>query len=84
MPRKITAYACQFRCGQRVNTHEEIIEYHEQLCFKNPKNKACPACEHNDRQYDDWGGFWFDCDINAKPDTNNKFIKNCQSFEPKT
>lgn len=44
MPEKITAYRCKYRCGQRVNTKKESIRLHENICFLNPKSKACRTC----------------------------------------
>ena len=76
MPREVKAYACKFRCGQRVNTHEEIIIEHERQCFKNPENKACPVCKFNDI-----GEIGYYCELDLKPDGNSTFIRNCDSFE---
>lgn len=49
MPRKLTAYGCKFKCGQRVSTKKADIEKHEnQYCIKNPDRRACPTCKHNE------------------------------------
>ena len=45
MPRKITAYACEFKCGEKVNTKKHAIELHENICFSNPKRRACRTCD---------------------------------------
>lgn len=44
MPRKVTAYACQFKCGERVNTKKGAIALHENICFSNPARRACKTC----------------------------------------
>ncbi len=83
MAREILAYACEFRCGERVKTSRATILRHEQQCFKNPKNKACPACKHNKKGwYDDCSGrAYFACGIEKKPEENVKFVKKCKFFE---
>lgn len=53
MPKKITAYACSFGCGQRVVTSKKSMEDHETRCFYNPATKSCATCRH----------FYLDCDI---------------------
>lgn len=44
MPREIKAYACKYKCGQRINSKKEAIEAHEKICFANQKNRACKTC----------------------------------------
>ena len=46
MPRKVTAYGCKYRCGQRVNTKYEAMLEHESKCFYNPERRACATCRH--------------------------------------
>jgi len=46
MPREIKAYACKYRCGQRINTKKEAMILHENICFLNTDRKACKTCEH--------------------------------------
>ena len=46
MPREIKAYACKYKCGHRINTKKEAIEFHEKICFSNPKRKACKTCKY--------------------------------------
>ena len=48
MPRKVVAYACQFKCGERVNTKKEAIRLHENICFSNPARRACRTCKYFD------------------------------------
>ena len=81
MPREVKAYACKFRCGERVNTHIDSIYRHERVCFKNPKLRACPACRHNKRFFNEFGPHCFVCEIDKKPDENKTFITKCKFFE---
>lgn len=45
MPIPVKKYYCQFRCGMKASTLANTI-WHEERCFKNPKNKACASCKH--------------------------------------
>lgn len=47
MPRIVRAYACAFRCGQRVTTKRADMMNHEEICIRNPQSRACPTCQHN-------------------------------------
>lgn len=44
MPRKVTAFACQWRCGYKVQTKKSRMVGHEDRCCHNPKNRACVTC----------------------------------------
>lgn len=46
MPRKVTAYACEFRCGRRVTTSRKGMELHEERCWSNPVRRTCKTCRH--------------------------------------
>ena len=83
MPREVKAYACKYRCGERVNTCKDIIIRHEEWCFKNSQNRACPACKFNEKYYaeDESGRDGYLCSIDKKPDGNITFIKNCPFFK---
>lgn len=50
MPRKVTAYACKFRCGRKVTTHRSNMAAHEDRCFWNPATNSCPTCMHEQYQ----------------------------------
>ena len=52
MPRKITAYACQYKCGHRINSKKDSIERHETRCFSNPVRRACKTCHQFDMDED--------------------------------
>ncbi len=55
MPRKVTAWACAFRCGHRVSTKEANIYRHEATCWLNPERRACKTCKHNNVVYPWYG-----------------------------
>jgi len=48
MPRKITAFSCQYKCGHffKINKTriEKRIAKHEEGCFSNPSRRACKTC----------------------------------------
>lgn len=51
MARKVTAYACDFRCGRRVITSRKAMLEHEQTCWRNPARRACMTCYHEEPPY---------------------------------
>ena len=46
MPREITKYLCEFKCGKKAQSTIENIERHESICWKNPARKACSTCKY--------------------------------------
>ena len=44
MPRKVVAWACDFKCGYKVQTVKARMVEHEKNCCHNPKNRACITC----------------------------------------
>lgn len=40
---KVTRFKCDF-CS-KTNTQKKAIAKHEEICFANPKNKACKTCK---------------------------------------
>lgn len=48
MPRQVKAWACAYKCGHRVSTRRESIEWHERTCLSNPERRACETCTHGD------------------------------------
>lgn len=87
MPRKITAYACSFRCGQRIQSVKSRIARHETWCFLNPLNRCCPTCKHECLGYDDEYGRWCERDLlgdSGVDDKGRKRIKTkCHEWQPK-
>ena len=59
MPNKVTAYACQFKCGYKVQTKRYRMVAHEKICFRNPERRACQTCKHS--LLDGDVGWW--CDL---------------------
>jgi hypothetical protein len=46
----VKAFQCSF-CTFYRKTKKSVIA-HEDICFKNPKNKACASCKNNDVDYE--------------------------------
>ena len=46
----IKAFQCSF-CTFYAKT-KKTVSNHENICFKNPKNKACASCKHNTTDYE--------------------------------
>lgn len=51
MPIPTRAFACSFKCGQRVVVSRKSMERHEAQCIHNPETRSCPTCVHNDFEY---------------------------------
>ena len=47
MPKKITAYQCEYGCGFYRITKKSVIN-HEKWCFWNPARRACASCENRE------------------------------------
>lgn len=91
MSRVVRAFACEFRCGQRVVTSRAAMDRHEQQCIRNPASRSCPTCEHNCHDpsdppdYEtgypgDPGGYW--CYEDHLP-KGKRCAKNCEYWTPK-
>lgn len=48
--KEIKAYQCS-HCTFYRKTKRSVME-HEDICFKNPANKACASCDHNVIDYE--------------------------------
>jgi len=59
MPRRVTAYACIYKCKRKVTTHRQDMVQHEERCKLNPVRRACPTCEHEEPNEICDGGGWF-------------------------
>lgn len=46
MPKKTTAYSCEWGCKSRVLTSRQAMMNHEDTCFHNPDTKSCATCQH--------------------------------------
>lgn len=47
MPRAVTAFACEFRCGRRTTMNRKSAIEHEARCFHNPATRSCQTCRHD-------------------------------------
>jgi len=52
MPVEVIKYLCQFKCGTKAKSNIQQINYHESICWKNPLNKCCSTCKHEEYGYD--------------------------------
>lgn len=57
MPRKVTAYACIYKCKRKVTTHRQDMADHEERCKLNPARRACPTCEKE--AYEEEDRYWY-------------------------
>jgi hypothetical protein len=55
MARKVTAYSCDYKCGQKVVLSKVSMLSHESRCFHNPANKACVTCVNFEKVFDSNG-----------------------------
>lgn len=92
MPRKMTAYACDFRCGRKTDTNRRRMEAHEKRCKKNPDRRACPSCAHWVQDWDSYydrhapGGevsfkIWY-CGIEMNPNPSKGSRDNPENISP--
>lgn len=84
MPRQVKAYACEFKCGQKVVMSKASMIDHEARCFHNPVKKACATCIHFEKEHDDNGmaapynESWVDLICHAKEECLDKLQNNCE------
>lgn len=46
MPKAITKYTCDFKCGTKAIGDRRKMVTHEKNCLKNPENKSCMTCKN--------------------------------------
>lgn len=90
MPRKVTAYGCDFKCGHKMVLLKKSMESHESRCFKNPLNKACATCKHFEKEHDGNGmegtqfnHEWVNLICHAEDETLHTLQNNCEKHEVK-
>ncbi len=90
MARKVTAYSCDYKCGQKVVLSKKSMEDHETRCFHNPINKACASCKFFEIEHDSNGmegtrdcHEWTDLICHAKDIAMDKLQNHCELHEPK-
>jgi len=86
VPRELTTWGCDFRCGY-VNTKRPKIEKHEKTCFANPARRACKTCKHDLKSRDAEDCF---CDHpdgeDLRPNDSGDRLScraDCPAWEPK-
>ena len=79
MPTEIKAFACRFKCRKHITASKATMVKHETRCGKNPGNRACPTCKHDDFDKTDTGIYRF-CEIEKRPD-EIRVIYMCESWE---
>lgn len=74
MPKRVTAWACEFGCGHKVQTKREKILIHENTCFKRPANRSCIICGNflPSEFYEDTGPEPAGCIVDALDKPNKK------------
>jgi len=83
MPIKVTAWACKWKCGSKVQTSRARMIFHENKCFRNPSRRACQTCK-NLRDYvenDDYISWRvLECHVDATIDLTTKRC-DCKKWE---
>jgi len=82
MPRLVRAWACQFRCGYKVQTSKVRMKEHEDWCYMNPVNRACKSCGRYLLQESDGsepGGSYCDED-----NLGGKLRQDCEKWIPES
>jgi hypothetical protein len=74
MPRRVLAYACEYRCGFKIYTRPEPIRKHEPRCLRNPARKACVTCRHTGKDWDDFRE-WYTCEVDKLPEDKNCIVE---------
>jgi hypothetical protein len=60
MPKKVTAYACEFGCGW-VSATERSAKFHEERCVYSPQNQSCHTCDYAIDMMHTAGGWITEC-----------------------
>lgn len=97
MPRKITAYACDYKCGRKVCMSKKSMIEHEKICFCNPIRKACQTCKFFKKESEtiynpyhggnpgstDYESYFNYCDADEDIDLEKGLRFNCSKWEGK-
>lgn len=81
--RVVRAFACEFKCGQRVTSKRASMAKHEAQCIHNPATRSCPTCAHNEVEESDvecgiYGGYF--CAAN-RLESGQSFRKECPHWK---
>jgi hypothetical protein len=69
MPRKVTAYACKYKCRRKVTTHRQDMKDHEERCKLNPARRTCATCKFEEPEEDGGGRGWYCTEEHLPEDT---------------
>ncbi len=47
MPRKVTAYECEWNCGKNLRKTKAAVARHEEACLLNPGRLSCVTCVYD-------------------------------------
>ena len=76
MPKKITAFACEWKCGRTVLTKRTGMVAHEYACNWNPTNKACITCSNFCRAQDE------ESECLSGEEIGKKLRNHCDKWRP--
>lgn len=76
---EIKAYSCE-HCNKYYKKTKKSVENHEQICFSNPKRKACQTCGSLELKKKD--NFLVDY-CHEFGSFISHFVCECQRWEPK-
>lgn len=89
MPRKVTAWACKFRCGRKTDTVRQRMEEHEERCRMNPVRRTCMTCGLYGYEDGDGDPHW--CELEKRPTKYEPMLKehvskmawDCEFWNPR-
>jgi hypothetical protein len=73
MPRKVTAWACKFRCGKKTDTVKSRMVEHEARCRMNPDRRTCMTCSCFEYVDGDGDPYW--CALGKRPTEYNENMR---------
>lgn len=82
--RTILKYACEY-CGREYKIGFNCAD-HEEICYKNKKNKSCPTCKYWGGETSTEYGSYILCECNNGEDDDYKPddltpVKDCEFWE---
>lgn len=60
MPRPITKYLCDHKCGHHAFSKISHCQNHEARCWSNPALRSCKSCKFEELVHDSDGSGWID------------------------
>lgn len=74
MPRKVTAYECEWNCGKNLRKTKAAVSRHEEACLLNPARRSCATCKHD--------GDEGQCSVSRRPEKKHCVVR-CYGHELK-